>query len=766
MVGAGSALLAWILYAACIAPTVTYDGDCGELIAASFRLGIAHPSGYPFFCLLGRLWASIIPFGEVGWRYNLLSATLGALSIGLVAATAHRLLWDADRPRSALWPAGGAALLLAGFFYYGSQNVIAEVYSLNAFFLALLLWHAVSWLHSRDWRHFYALALSFGLSLTAHLSGLFLGPALLGLAIIGPRLRFAPFFPSGARRLGIGLALCAAGFALTIYLPLRSRLWPVPASDDLSRFWPLDWGHPADVASWKAHITAKQYSSLLFTPHKVSILGHAMTLPGFEQPLSLWPRKVAKLLEMMALQLLAAAPLVAIGLGSAFFNARRARAAGSASTWGKASEDDSPSIPRPADIAWVRAWVAGSLLAAWALNIGIQINYDVNDIVNFFFPAYIAQAIWLALGIEAAGRWLKARTQAWAPMMRWRVHTLARLSLLGVVCVQWGFFFLSGNYRGETRARDRALESASALEALARRSGARPVAFIFSNDALWGFWYAQFVLGRAADVETPWGALASESLRKAPQDQLMAHVKKLRRAPVVVAQWDDRLDKRFPLQLLEGSTSLCLASDRELPAPAAIVPNRAAQKAPGMIFSARLRRTALTRRPWERTAHEFEEALLKMDEASLRDARNAGVPALKRGDLAALDTEFVRPPWPAMQKSQREGAAQIGWLQVLVAGLGTFKNAPPSRAIKQPVPPGDLPFVHTTDPQIAAWTQSRRLVVPLDSQPGARLKAQFALEMEADATDGLFEVWARLARDKKDVKTPWQRVDLIQLSHR
>jgi hypothetical protein len=475
-VGVGSALLSLLLYASCLSPTVTYGGDCGELIAASYRLGIAHPSGYPFFCLLGRLWADLIPFGEIAWRYNLLSAVLGAAGVGLVAATAHRLLFEPARAVSAAWCSGGAALFLAGFYYYGSQSTLAEVYSLNAFFLALLLWHAVSWLLSGDWRHFYALALSFGLSLTAHLSGLFFGPALLGIAIIAPRARFALLRTQGIKNLALALTLCAAGFALTAYLPIRSRLFPLGGPGDFSHFAPLDWGHPADFSRWKAHVTAKQYSGLLFSPHQISLFGRAVTVPGFEQPLSLWPHKVGNLLSLMSLQLLAAAPLVPLGLIAPLMSARHAKNR-TASTCGAQSV---------MDLASARAWVSGSLAAAWALNVGVQINYNVNDIANFFFPAYIAQAVWIALGLDAASRWIRARTQNWQPLMQWRARTLARLSLLGAVAVQWFFFFGAANSSGDTLARERAVQDAAALEALQRSSNARPVALIYSNDALWG----------------------------------------------------------------------------------------------------------------------------------------------------------------------------------------------------------------------------------------------------------------------------------------
>ncbi len=41
----GVAVAAFALYFSSVGPMVTYGGDCGGLIAASYRLGIAHPAG-------------------------------------------------------------------------------------------------------------------------------------------------------------------------------------------------------------------------------------------------------------------------------------------------------------------------------------------------------------------------------------------------------------------------------------------------------------------------------------------------------------------------------------------------------------------------------------------------------------------------------------------------------------------------------------------------------------------------------------------------
>ncbi|NUQ01549.1 MAG: DUF2723 domain-containing protein, partial [Armatimonadetes bacterium] len=69
--------LAVVLYLATAAPTVTFGGDCGELAAAAWSLGIAHPTGYPLYLMLGKLLTLLVPWGEVAWRVALLSVLAG-----------------------------------------------------------------------------------------------------------------------------------------------------------------------------------------------------------------------------------------------------------------------------------------------------------------------------------------------------------------------------------------------------------------------------------------------------------------------------------------------------------------------------------------------------------------------------------------------------------------------------------------------------------------------------------------------------------------
>src|SRR6266404_227833 len=79
-----AAVLAFVVYVWTLAPSVTLEYS-GELVTAANTLGVPHPPGYPLWTMLAWLWQRIVPFGNIAWRVNLLSAFLGALAAGLTA---------------------------------------------------------------------------------------------------------------------------------------------------------------------------------------------------------------------------------------------------------------------------------------------------------------------------------------------------------------------------------------------------------------------------------------------------------------------------------------------------------------------------------------------------------------------------------------------------------------------------------------------------------------------------------------------------------
>lgn len=105
--------------------------DTFEFQVVAPQLGIAHPTGYPLYLLLGKL-ASLLPFGTVAWRLNLASAVFAAAAAAVVFRMAYRLF---DHPLPAL--AGAVVLGLVPIFW--SQAIIAEVYGLHALIVAVAL---------------------------------------------------------------------------------------------------------------------------------------------------------------------------------------------------------------------------------------------------------------------------------------------------------------------------------------------------------------------------------------------------------------------------------------------------------------------------------------------------------------------------------------------------------------------------------------------------------------------------------------------------
>lgn len=130
----GTGLLALVFYLKTLAPGVL-GGDPGEFQFVPYILGIPHPPGYPLFCFLGWLWSHLLPWGSVAFRMNLFSALWGAAAVGVLAS-----LGIEATQRPCLWPSVIGALAFAFSRTFWSQSVVAEVYSFNAFLIALFLW--------------------------------------------------------------------------------------------------------------------------------------------------------------------------------------------------------------------------------------------------------------------------------------------------------------------------------------------------------------------------------------------------------------------------------------------------------------------------------------------------------------------------------------------------------------------------------------------------------------------------------------------------
>lgn len=129
-------------------PTTVSFQDSAEFVTVAATLGIAHPSGYPLYVLLGKLF-SLIPLGTIPWRVTLLSAVAAAGAISLAYVIAWRLYETAVSkvsriptitPRFSKAATAAIVLCLAFSETWWSQAVYAKTYSLHVFLILLAFW--------------------------------------------------------------------------------------------------------------------------------------------------------------------------------------------------------------------------------------------------------------------------------------------------------------------------------------------------------------------------------------------------------------------------------------------------------------------------------------------------------------------------------------------------------------------------------------------------------------------------------------------------
>jgi hypothetical protein len=232
LAGAGATAFVFFLYVRTLAPTILpYDSpallDVPMLQMQACVLGMTHPTGYPSYLMLTHLF-TYLPFGDCAYRTNLASAVYAALAVSAVFAAGYLL----GRRVAA---AAAAAIAFGVGVTLWSQAVMAEVYTLNAMFIAFGLLALLLWREGGRDRYLLLFAFLAGLSPTNHLtSGLLLPAGLLFVALVDRRKL------ADAKLVLKGVGLFCAGLAPYLYLPLRSAMDPPFEANNptnFERFW-------------------------------------------------------------------------------------------------------------------------------------------------------------------------------------------------------------------------------------------------------------------------------------------------------------------------------------------------------------------------------------------------------------------------------------------------------------------------------------------------------------------------------------------------
>ncbi len=403
-VGLLATVAAFVLYLRTLAPTVLYYDypamrDSAALQVKAYLPGIPDVTGYPIYTMLTYLF-TYLPLGEPAYRVNLASAVYAAGAVFLLYLVCLRLT------RRVL-PSAAGALLFGTSETFWSQAVIAEVYTLNALFVAAIILVLLIWRVERRDRYLLLAAFLLGLSLTHHLTSGLLLPAGLLFVLLVDRGRLAD------RRLVLeGSGLFLLGLLPYLYLPVRASM------DFTERLTAIDPTlvryDPSTVKGFLDLTTGGDFKGLMFAFGPTELPARAGYYLGY-------------LLDQFHPIFLAAALL---GL---MYLLAEDRAAGA---------------------------LLGFLYLGWLFY---ALEYDISDIYYQFIPTYLVLAVFAAAGLAALLRGVE-----WAAGRSARVRTVA-VVLASAAVVLAPFVGVKDTYAEVDRSED--YEGREALEAVATKTG-------------------------------------------------------------------------------------------------------------------------------------------------------------------------------------------------------------------------------------------------------------------------------------------------------
>lgn len=278
-----TSIFVFIIYLFTLAPSVVQI-DSGELTAVQATLGIAHPTGYPLFTMIGYLFSLIpLPFSKI-FQLNILAAIYCSIGVGVFTYTIKYCLDNIlvfrkknlskesakkEKKKSKEQSTekqieipenfklitavfGGLSLAFSRTFWFQSTSV--EVYSLHLLLITLIIFFLlkayVKSFENDKLSNWLLFAFFLALGFTNHLTTLMILPGTAYLYFSRYKFNSASF-----KKLALMITLfILVLIAIYSYLPLRASQNPI-----------LNWGNPIDWERIYRHVTGRQYQVWLFT---------------------------------------------------------------------------------------------------------------------------------------------------------------------------------------------------------------------------------------------------------------------------------------------------------------------------------------------------------------------------------------------------------------------------------------------------------------------------------------------------------------------
>jgi len=252
-------LSSFAIYLYTLFPSVAIYRDAGEMASVTFTLGIAHPPGYPLYVILGKLFSLLIPFGNIAYRINIMSAFFGALTCGIFYLAVKDLNNKSNIEKNTDFIFFIAALSLAFSKTLWSVSTVAEMYTINTFFIILLIYLLI------NTKYLLHIIFLFGLSMGNRIDIVLISPGILYYVLINKYKIFT------VKSLVHILIIFTVGFSIYFYLPVRSKTSPH-----------LNWNKPDNFQTLLETITRKTHGKtldLISSRYKISdVFGSEMNI--------------------------------------------------------------------------------------------------------------------------------------------------------------------------------------------------------------------------------------------------------------------------------------------------------------------------------------------------------------------------------------------------------------------------------------------------------------------------------------------------------
>jgi len=224
-------------------------GDSGETAAVALNFGIAHPPGYPFPTMLGKLFTVFMPVGAIAWRVSLLSLFASAISAVVAAAIL--------RSRMPMIPGSLLGLLgiLVGLgleLWNQGTTPKGSVYTTTVAVLAGLVW-CISGKPDSAGRRLVLFGFLAGLVCSGHYMIVFPFLPFFAVPLIAvwwPRRRESGRY--------LALAVLSAMFGATLYLFMPIRAPQVHPA--------LRWAEPVNWSRFSWLVFRQQYKTIEMQP--------------------------------------------------------------------------------------------------------------------------------------------------------------------------------------------------------------------------------------------------------------------------------------------------------------------------------------------------------------------------------------------------------------------------------------------------------------------------------------------------------------------